>query len=234
MVKIVFTILVLTTAVAIVAMFRRVRPKLAPWVGMGIAGWLTFTALLASTGVLAHFEHFPPAILLLLAFCFVATTGFAVSSAGAWLANVIPVSWLVGFQVFRLAVELFLDWGYRIGLTPPQMTMEGRNWDVLTGLTALPVAWLIVRGKIGRLGIMMWNVAGTVLLLNIVGIAILSMPTRLRHFTADPANTFVASAPYIWLPVFLVQTAWLSHLLLFRQPSHSCPKTASTNPVKAL
>jgi hypothetical protein len=55
-----------------------------------------------------------------------------------------------------------------------------------------------------------------VLLLNIVVIAILSMPTPLRHFHNEPANTFIAYFPYIWLPAFLVQVALFGHLLVFR------------------
>jgi len=47
--------------------------------------------------------------------------------------------------VFRVAVEIFLDLGYRAGFVPVQMTLEGRNWDVLTGLTAPPMAWLVAK-----------------------------------------------------------------------------------------
>ena len=50
------------------------------------------------------------------------------------------LAWLIGLQVFRVAVEIFLALGYRAGFVPVQMTVEGRNWDVLTGLTALPMA----------------------------------------------------------------------------------------------
>jgi len=43
-----------------------------------------------------------------------------------------------------------------------------------------------------------------------------SMPTPLRHFQNEPPNTFVTYFPYIWLPTYLVQVAWMSHLLIFR------------------
>jgi hypothetical protein len=36
-------------------------------------------------------------------------------------------------------------------------------------------------------------------------------------FQNEPANTFIAQFPYIWLPTVLVPTAWAGHLLLFRR-----------------
>jgi len=95
------------------------------------------------------------------------------------------------------------------------MTFEGRNWDILTGISAVPVAWLAARGRIPRGGILAWNLLGVGLLVNIVTIAMLSMPTALQRFTTP--NTFVTGAPYVWLPTFLVQAAWFGHLLVFRR-----------------
>jgi len=51
------------------------------------------------------------------------------------------LAWLIGLQVFRVGSGDFSGPGYRAGFVPVQMTLEGRNWDVLTGLTALPMAW---------------------------------------------------------------------------------------------
>ena len=68
-------------------------------------------------------------------------------------------------------------------------------------------------------GLIAWNLAGLALLVNIVSVAILSMPTPFRAFTNEPANTFVTQAPYVWLPVFLVQAAWLGHLLTLKWAS---------------
>lgn len=48
------------------------------------------------------------------------------------------------------------------------------------------------------------------------GFTIESARAPLRVFAGEPANRFVATAPYIWLPVFLVPGAWLGHLLVFR------------------
>jgi len=44
------------------------------------------------------------------------------------------------------------------------MTFEGRNWDVLTGLTALPVAWLVAKNRAPKWLIYAWNIGGLALL----------------------------------------------------------------------
>ena len=157
----------------------------------------------------------PPPMLLLIAASVILTTSLALSSYGRRLAVDTPIAWLAGFQAFRILVEIFLDWGSHQGLVPPQMTFEGRNWDILTGITAIPVAWLAARGRMPRGGILAWNLLGVGLLLNIVTVAMLSMPTPLQRFTAP--NTFITGPPYVWLPVFLVQAAWFGHLLVFRR-----------------
>jgi len=185
-----------------------------------LSAWLILTALIAGTGILTHMEHVPPPVLLLFGGSFLLTAVLAFTTPRPSLP---PITWLVGFQAFRVLVELFLAWGYHDGLVPLQMTIEGRNWDLLTGLTALPVAWLVSRNKLGARGALIWNCAGTLTLLNIVIVAILSMPLPIRQFFNDPPNTFVTGWPYVWLPAFLVQAAWLGHLLLFRKLAGGAP-----------
>lgn len=179
-------------------------------------GWLGLTAALAAGGILNNFSARVPAIVPLVLAANLAAIGVAVAQLGGRLIAQTPVAWLVGFQFFRVAVELVLVLLYHSGVVPVQMTFEGRNWDILVGLTALPVAWLLARGRLPWVGLLIWNIFGMGLLLNIVIISVLSMPTALRAFPAEPANTFIATMPYIWLPTFLVPTALCGHLLVFR------------------
>ena len=126
------------------------------------------------------------------------------------------MTWLVGFQGFRVLVEVFLHRMYLEGIVPEQMTYDGLNFDIVAGLSALLMAYQIARKKVGPKAILIWNVLGLLLLINIVVIAILSMPLPFRAFDNEPANTFVAYVPYIWLPTFHVQAALFGHLLVFR------------------
>jgi hypothetical protein len=178
--------------------------------------WLVVTGILSYTNRLHDFSQRPPRMLVLVGLAFVGVYLGSYFPAASKLISSPGLAWLVGLQVFRVGVEIFLYLGHRAGFVPVQMTFEGRNWDVLTGLTALPMAWLIAKNKAPKKLVYAWNAAGLALLLNVVVVSVLSMPTPLRHFHNEPANTFVAYFPYVWLPAYLVQVAWLSHLLIFR------------------
>lgn len=186
--------------------------------GAGLVVWLLLTAGLAQSGVLNHFSSTPPRIFAVvmpaLVFCLILT--FHPRLQTLW--QQVPTTWLLGFQSFRVGVELFLWLLFMVALVPVQMTFEGRNWDILTGLSAPLVVWLWVRKpQWQRPLVLFWNLAGLALLLNIVGISILSMPTAFQVFTEAPRNTFVASFPFVWLPSFLVPLALLGHCLSLRQ-----------------
>ena len=181
----------------------------------GAAIWLAATGLLTLTGVLRDFS-LPPNILGLFLVSLALTTCVAFSRVGTALVIGIGPVGLLGFQLFRVPVEVFLHGMYQVGQTPVQMTYAGLNFDIFSGLTAPAMAWLVWRGKAGRAMIWGWIMFALLLLVNIVSFGIFSLPTEFRIFMNEPANTFVAYVPYVWLPAVLVQAALLGHLLIFR------------------
>ena len=181
------------------------------------AAWLAAVAGLALSGFLRDYDARPPRFALVVAPAILASLAIALSPLGGRLARGLPVAWIIGFQAFRVPVELVLHRLFTEGVIPAQMTWEGRNLDVLTGLAALPVAWLASRERLPRWGAVAFNVAGLALLVNIVAVAILSMPYRFRRFLEGPANEVVFSWPFAWLPAFVVPAAFLGHLLSLRQ-----------------
>jgi len=184
--------------------------------GSALLLWLAITGVLASRAELHDFSLKPPRIALLVGLAAVGIYFGSYFRSAAKLIESPGLAWLIGLQVFRVAVEIFLFLGQRAGFVPVQMTIEGRNWDLLTGLTALPMARLVAKNKAPQWLIYAWNTMGLALLLNVMIVSVLSMPTPLRHFHNEPANTFVTYFPYIWLPTYLVQVAWMSHLLIYR------------------
>ncbi|MGE3726371.1 MAG: hypothetical protein AB7I41_12515 [Candidatus Sericytochromatia bacterium] len=188
------------------------------WTGIGLGAWLLLTAGLAQSGALNDFSSTPPRLFGIvtpaLLFCLILT--FHPRLQTLW--QQVPTTWLLGFQTFRIGVEIFLWLLFTSTIVPVQMTFEGRNWDILTGLTAPLMVWLWhSKPQSQRPLVLFWNLAGLALLLNIVGISILSMPTAFQVFTQAPSNTFVASFPFVWLPSFLVPLALLGHCLSLRQ-----------------
>jgi hypothetical protein len=173
------------------------------------------TYLLAAFGLL-RFDTRPPTFMLLVVTLVVISVGLGISGVGRRLAAGLPLWILVASQAFRLPLELLMHEAYEAGLMPVQMSFSGLNYDILTGASAIIVALLVAAGRAGRATVRAWNLLGTVLLCNIVVIAMLSTPTALRVFRNPPANTWVATAPYVWLPAVMVAFAILGHLVVYR------------------
>jgi hypothetical protein len=186
---------------------------------VAVMGVIGVSAVVASAEWIARFDSFPPPILPFFFLHFAAALALGLSAYGRRLANGLPVWALVGFQAFRIPVELILHALYLDGTIPVQMTYVGRNFDIVSGLAAIPVAWLAWKGKLSRGLLMAWNTLGLALLVNIVVIAVLSMPTKIRVFMDHPPNTFVAEMPYTWLPTVLVTSALLGHVVVYRVKS---------------
>lgn len=186
----------------------------------GAGAWATVTGAIAASGVLARWDRVPPPMLILLAVSVVATIALAWSPFGARLADGLPLWALVGYQTFRVAVEVMLHRAYEQGVIGAQMTWSGRNFDVVTGASALVLAlWLRSRGErrpAPRAVVWAWNALGLALLANIVAVAVLSMPTRFRAYDGPP-NAWVATFPYVWLPTVMVTAALFGHLLVVRR-----------------
>jgi len=200
----------------------REAPDLTRRWTIGTAGfiivWLAATAILATHGRLADWSQFPPPVMKLFTTATLLTVLYAFSRIGSRFVDGLSVAFLIGFQVFRIPVEIVLFLWLRYQVIPVQMTFEGWNFDIFSGVSAGVVAWLAARDRLPKWGLLLWNVVGLGLLINIVTIAVLSMPTPLRVFLHEPANTIVPTrAPYLWLPVFLGQAALFGHLLVFRK-----------------
>jgi hypothetical protein len=180
-------------------------------------GWAVIVSTLSLLGVAGDFSIFPVNIGPLLVIPLIATIIFTFSrSTREVLQHIHPAS-LVRLQVFRAFVEVLLWMLFIEHLLPEQMTFEGRNFDVISGLTAIPIAGLVTRSKISKTGLILWNLACLGLLINIVTVAVLSMPTPFRYFMNEPVNTIVAEFPIIWLPTFLVPLAYMLHFFSLRQ-----------------
>ncbi len=181
--------------------------------------WLVAVSILAIQGFFKDFSSFPPKITLTLIppmiFWLILTIR---SKTLKMILDRVPVHWIIYLQSFRVAVELILWRQFVEGLTPIQMTFEGRNFDVLAGLTAIVVGYIYSKKgyKIRKLAIA-WNFFGLALLINILMIAILSFPTKIRYFMNEPANTLVAEFPVVLLPAFLVMIAYTMHFFSLKQ-----------------
>jgi len=177
---------------------------------LGVSGGL------AVLGVLEDFS-LPPKLPLLVFAVLALTIWLGASKYGAFLARSVPLWVLVGINAFRLPLEVLMNRAATEGVMPIQMSYSGQNYDVLTGVLAIVVGLACRIGDPPLRLVRIFNVVGLVLLINIVVIAVLSMPLPIRQYMNEPANTWIAYFPFVWLPVCLVSLAALTHILILRR-----------------
>jgi len=184
---------------------------------LGLVLWAAFVSGWSMSGRMADFSIFPFNVLPILIIPLITILIITFSKTFREILIHVPAQNLVRLQSFRFFVEILL-WALFIqNQLPIQMTFEGRNFDVLSGLSAPIVAYLISRQKLSRGGLIIWNILCLGLLLNILVTAILSMPGPMRVFINEPANTIVTAFPVSWLPGLLVPLAYGLHFLSLRQ-----------------
>jgi hypothetical protein len=179
--------------------------------------WGLFVSLWSYSGKMGDFSFFPFNFMPVIVIPLVITILLMFSKTLADILSHIPPANLIRLQSFRFFVEILLWLSFIADALPIQMTFEGRNFDVLTGITAPAVAWFAAQHKVSRPILILWNLACLALLINIVGVAILSTPSPWRIFMNEPANTIVADFPISWLPGFLVPLAYILHFLSLKQ-----------------
>ncbi|MDB5280998.1 MAG: hypothetical protein JWO06_73 [Bacteroidota bacterium] len=180
--------------------------------------WLTYTLIMGLSGYLADFTFMPPKILLVTLPPLLFILILFLSKGFHRLHQQFDNFWFIYPQSFRILMEFILWLLYRYKVIPVQMTFEGINFDILVGVTAPIVAYYCFNKKSWSPKVaVVWNIAGLILLGNIVVVAILSSPYPFRAFANDPANTIVFYFPFVWLPSVVVPFALLLHLISLRR-----------------
>src|SRR6266536_1756851 len=183
-----------------------------------LIAWLLLLGILSIRGFFTNFSQLPPRLSFALLVPLPLVLLFNRSRAGKQLLHHIQPQWLIYLQSFRILVEMAIWLLVRYGSLPVQMSFEGRNFDILTGLLAFPVGYYcFVKKTWPPVAALIYNIAGLVSLLNIVAITSLSMPTALRVFHNSPDSSLLTRFPFIYLPGLLVPLAYALHILSLRQ-----------------
>lgn len=216
-----FVVIVFGLCGAWVYALRRAWPekrRRVTWLGASVlAAVLASTAVLAETGVLSSSIGSLQAGLYFLV-CNASAVALVVSPVGRRFARVIPAAWLVGIHAFRLPLELVLHSWYEQGSLPIQMTYEGDNWDIATGVIALALGLgLPSMGPRARYwSSLAFTAVGLVLLVRVMQIAVTSTPWPLRRYMNDPPVLLGFHAPYTWIVPLCVSGALFAHGVMLR------------------
>jgi hypothetical protein len=180
--------------------------------------WMAVQGSISFNGFYTVANTLPPRMLFSLLPPLAFITGMFLTSKGRRFIDGLSMKYLVLVHTARIPVELSLFWLFIHKAIPQIMTFEGRNFDILSGITAIGIFYYgFVQKKLNRMLLLLWNFICFGLLINIVTIAILAMPTQFQQIAFDQPNTSVLYFPFIWLPSLIVPLVLMAHLASIRQ-----------------
>ncbi len=181
--------------------------------------WAVLQGILSQMGFYTDTTSIPPRLIFLAPPTLLFIAFLFLTERGRRFLDSLSLQKLTLLHSVRVPVEIVLYFLYSFGVVPELMTFEGRNFDILSGITAPLVHYLFfVRKVMGRTGLLIWNIVCLGLLINIVANAVLSAPyAATQQFAFDQPNIGVLYFPFTWLPGFVVPIVLLSHLAAIRQ-----------------
>jgi hypothetical protein len=199
---------------------NEVTRKTSTIIFIGLTIWLVIQAILPLNNVYnTDTNIFPPRIaqigilptLLTIILLFV-------TAKGRQFIDSLPLKQLTYLHTVRIPVEIVLFWLFLNKAIPELMTFEGRNFDILAGITAPFFAYFgFTKRSISRNGILIWNFVCLGLLINIVVNALFSTPSPIQKFAFEQPNIAILNFPFSWLPAFIVPIVLFAHLTSIRQ-----------------
>ena len=201
------------------SIFEQTRKKAMP-IFIGLTIWLIIQAILTlNNSYNSDTKSFPPNILLFGIFPTIFTIFLLfLTSKGRLFIDSLPLKNLTYLNIVRIPVEIVLLLLFLNNAIPELMTFEGRNFDILAGITAPFVAYFgLTKQKMERRILLMWNLVCLGLLINILVNGLLSAPSPIQLFAFDQPNLAILNFPFSWLPTFIVPVILFGHLTSIRQ-----------------
>ncbi|WP_026063268.1 hypothetical protein [Pedobacter arcticus] len=210
----------LTTAMAFVFIMLSIKNSGSRKnIAIAMSLWLAVHALLTIKGVYnAETDLFPPKIMIFGIFPPIVTIIILFLSAqGRDFIDSLSIKTLTYLHLIRLPVEIVLFWLFLNKAVPELMTFEGRNFDIIAGITAPFIAYFgLTKKMLHRNVILIWNFVCLGLLTNIIFIALLSTPSPIQRFAFEQPNIAISNFPFSWLPTFVVPIVLFAHLASIR------------------
>jgi hypothetical protein len=207
---------VLTTALA-VFFFYKATPfsKLSVIL---ILVWLTVITILSLNGFFTVTHTIPPRFIVLVLPPLLLIAALFFTAPGKQYMDQLDIRSLTLLHIVRIPVELGLFFLSLYKVVPELMTFEGRNLDILSGLSApLIYYFAFVKKKIRNKMLLLWNIVCLLLLINIVSHAVLSAPSPFQQLAFAQPNIAVLYFPFVWLPGCIVPLVLFSHLVALRR-----------------
>lgn len=180
--------------------------------------WLSVHGLIALSEFYVKADTMPPRLAFMMVPALLSIIALFTTAKGRRYVDQLDVKWLTWLHVVRVPVEIVLLLLFLHHQVPQIMTFEGKNFDILSGLTAPVIAWFgYHQVKWSKKLLLIWNFICLALLFNIVITAALSAPFPMQQFGFEQPNVGVLYFPFVWLPGYIVPMVLLSHLVSIRR-----------------
>jgi hypothetical protein len=183
---------------------------------------MVIQAIISLSGFYSITDTTPPRFLLLVLPPLLIILLLFFTRKGRLYIDSLDAKTLTLLHVIRIPVELVLLLLYLHGTIPQLMTFEGRNFDIISGITAPFVYYFgFLKRTLPAKVIVAWNFVCLLLLFNIVLHAILSAPFPFQRFAFDQPNIAILYFPFTWLPCCVVPIVLFAHLAVIKQLTHT-------------
>ena len=180
--------------------------------------WLTTQTFIGLSGFYTITNTIPPRFLLLPLPPLIFIMGMFATKKGRKYIDGLDLKYITLLHIIRIPVEFVLFWLFVHKTLPQLVTFEGRNYDILSGLSVPFIFYFgFVKNSLSKKTILIWNFICLGLLLNIVANMVLSAPFPFQKFAFDQPAIAILYFPFIWLPSCIVPLVLFSHLTSIRQ-----------------
>jgi hypothetical protein len=183
------------------------------WVWITFGVWGLVLSALAISGIYEVTDTIPPRISTV----FIPTVAIVIFIYKKIRTAEINCSWLIAIHILRIPVEICLHQLFLEGLLPEKMTYSGFNYDIFSGISAVLILILHLKGKLTPTILKLWNIVAMLLLAIVVITAVLSVPSAFQLLSFDQPNKAVLLFPYVLLPGVIVPLVLLSHLVMLKK-----------------
>jgi len=184
-------------------------------VALFLVGLIAYLSILSFTKLLTDFG-FPPRFPIFLVIpLLVFSIYFYFKNRNNGFIQSIPLHWTAFYQSFRILVEFLILYTFLKGIMPKEATFEGYNFDIIMGITALPIGLLIYKtGRKYKTLLRVWNVVGILMVLFVaIIVAISTYQPQILGYTEPTVKIEFMQLPYLLLAGFLAPSAIFIHLI---------------------
>jgi hypothetical protein len=183
---------------------------------LALGAWFMLVLAIGATGALSPAGGGAPALGLAVVLPVAALVWayFALPSVRNAMAAT-PLPAFIALHAIRVLGFSFIIL-YAEGRLPAPFAPSAGWGDVFMGVTALPLAWAVMRfGARVRPLVLLWNALGVVDLVTALTLGPLSAPGPLQVFVGPPDSSAMTTLPWLIIPGFLVPILLFIHVVIF-------------------